>query len=136
MADIYILGHGAWQTIGSNKPFVKVPRGTSIVFYTPVGRFINSAQTAAIMSGSANKLPPDREITEFKECPNLTLGYGLFPREVTALLQSGVRFVQVSQNTPLEEVLEKYAGNRLHWLACQPRLGGRDTTQGGFNDDY
>ena len=136
MADIYIMGHGAWETSGSAKPFVTVPAATSVVFYTPMGRFILSNQTVAIIRGSGDKLPIDREIGPFKQCPNLALSDGLFPEEVKALLQTGVRYAQVSQDTTLEELLAKYAGNRLHWLACMPRLGGSDTTEGGFNDDY
>ena len=51
-------------------------------------------------------------------------------------MQSGARFARVSRDTTLEELLTTYAGNRLLWLACMPRLTGDDTTEGGFNDDY
>jgi len=136
MADIFVMGHGAWDTIGSRRPFVTVPQGTSVVFYTPMGRFIQAHQTVAIVRGGANMLAPDREIKAFKQVPNLTLADGLFPEEIDALMETGARFARVTTNTNLEQLLSKYAGNRLHWLACMPRLGGRDTTEGGFNDDY
>jgi hypothetical protein len=136
MAEIYVMGHGNWDTSGAGQPFVAVPPGTSVVFYTPMGRFISSNQTVDIIRGAATKLAPDREVGERKQCPNVTLSDGLFPEEVKALMESGVRYARVTQKTSISELLEKYAGNRLHWLACMPRLGGKDTTQGGFNDDY
>lgn len=136
MADIYLMGHGAWDTIGASQTFVTVPANTSITFYTPIGRFISAGQCVAIVKGAGDKLAPYSVVEEFKSAPNLTLADGLFPIEVQAILTTGVRFARVIEPTKLSDLLEKYAGNRLHWLACQPRLGGKDTTEGGFNDDY
>jgi hypothetical protein len=136
MADIYLLGHGAWRTVGKSNIYTQVPKGTSVVFYTPIGRFISSRQTSAIMLGAQNRLRPYQEFTEFKTCPNVILSDGVFKIEALALLASGVRFARVIERTPLSALLIKYGGNRLHWLACQPRLGGLDTEEGGFNDDY
>lgn len=136
MADIYLLGHGEWQSRGTAKAFCQVPKNTSVVFYTPVGRFINSDQTAEIMRGDPNALEPYQTIRQFKQCPNLTLSDGVFGDEITALLRTGVRFARVLVPTSLEDLMEKYAGNKLHWLACRVMFGHLDTTQGGFNDDY
>lgn len=136
MADIYLLGHGHWDTQGASDAFTSVPRDTSLLFYTPIGRFINASQTAAIMRGDPGRLRPVQELKAYMSAPNLTLSEGLFPNEIAALLQSGVRFAQVRFPTPLAELLERYAGNRIHWLACRAMLGGKDTTEGGFNDDY
>lgn len=130
------MGHGAWDTIASRKPFVTVPRGTSVVFYSPMGRFIQVYQTVVMVRGGAHTLSPDREVKAFRQVPNLTLSDGVEPSEVKALMQSGARFARVSRDTTLEELLTTYAGNRLHWLACMPRLTGDDTPEGGFNDDY
>src|SRR5262245_53075055 len=126
MADIFLVGHGGWLTRGSGQIYTSVPKGTSVVFYTPVGRFLGGTQTAAILTGGGGALPGYEEIKEFKTCPNLTLGDGLFPMEAAALLSSGVRYVRVQNLTSLSDLLIKYAGNRLHWMACQPRLGGQD----------
>ena len=134
MADIFIMGHGNWDTTGAPKPFVTVPAATSVVFYTPMGRFIQAHQTVDILRGNGNKLPVNSEIGPFKQCPNLTLSDGLFPAEVKALLQTGVRYALVSQDTTIEQLLEKYAGNRLHWLACMPRLGGNEFRRAQLND--
>ena len=136
MADIYLLGHGSWDTRGEAKAFTAVPAGTSVFFYTPAGRFISSRQTAAILRGDPGHLRPNREIKEYMNCPEIELSDGLFPEEEQAILTSGVRFVRVSQDTRISVLLKKYAGNRLHWLACFPRLGGKDTTEGGYNEDY
>lgn len=136
MADIYLMGHGSWATVGAREPFVTMPSNTSLVLYTPIGRFISSHQTVEIMRGAANALKVDREIGPFKQAPNLRLSDGLFDEEVRALLHTGKRFVRVDRRTYLSEMIEKYAGNRIHWLACVPRLRNQDTTQGGFNDDY
>ena len=136
MADIYLLGHGSWDTRNEAKAFTLVPAGTTVFFYTPAGRFISSRQTSAIMRGDPGRLRPLREIREYMNCPEVELSDGLFPEEEQALLTSGVRFVRVSAPTKISALLQKYAGNRLHWLACFPRLGGKDTTQGGYNEDY
>ena len=49
---------------------------------------------------------------------------------------SGKRFTRVAADIPISEWLQKYAGNRLHGLACAPRLGDKDTPEGGHNEDY
>ncbi len=136
MADIYLLGHGSWDTRGKADAYTTVPNDTSVLFYTPVGRFISSRQTSAILRGDPGHLKPEIEYKGFMNCPNIELSDGLFPEEQKAILTSGKRFVRVAVDTPISELLQKYAGNRLHWLACAPRLGGKDTTEGGFNEDY
>jgi hypothetical protein len=136
MADIYLLGHGSWDTRGKASAYTIVPKDTSVVFYTPVGRFISSRQTSAILRGDPGHVKPEIEYKAFGSCPNIELSDGLFAEEEKAVLTSGKRFVRVAVDTPISELLQKYAGNRLHWLACAPRLGGKDTTEGGFNEDY
>jgi hypothetical protein len=140
MADIYLMGHGAWETKGSSDAYTKVPKGTKLIIYTPIGTFINSSQTAAILMGEKDCLPPLHEFTEFKMCPNTTLSHGLFSKEKKALKASGKSYYHPASGVEnkLAEILEASAikGNTVHWMACQPRLGGKDTTEGGFNDDY
>ena len=136
MADIYLVGHGAWDTIGQSEAYCIVPKNTEVVFYTPVGRFLNSDQTGEIVSGAPGRLRPDHTVGAFKTCTNLTLSNGLFPEEQLALTASGVRYHEVFVNTSLKDLLTQFAGNRLHWLACAVRLGGRDFDNGGTNQDY
>lgn len=136
MADIYLMGHGSWDTRKKSSAFTIVPKNTSVVFYTPIGRYISSRQTSAILRGDPGCLRPETEYKAFFNCPNIELSDGLFADEEYAVLTSGKRFVRVSVDTMLSELMEKYAGNRLHWLACAPRLGGKDTTEGGYNEDY
>jgi hypothetical protein len=136
MADIYLLGHGSWDRRGAANAFTSVPKDTSVLFYTPVGRFISARQVAAILRGDPGCLRPAQEFKAYSNCPQVELSDGLFAVEEQAILTSGKRFVRVSVDTLLSDLLEKYAGNRLHWLACFPRLAGLDTTEGGYNDDY
>jgi hypothetical protein len=140
MADIYLMGHGAWETKGASDAYAKVPKGTTLVIYTPIGTFINASQTAAILKGEKGCLAPLHTFSEFKMCPNTTLSHGLFDQEEKALTASGKSYYHPSAgvSNKLSEILDAEAikGNTIHWLACQPRLGGKDTTEGGFNDDY
>lgn len=55
---------------------------------------------------------------------------------MTAAWGGGVTAIMVDRQQTLAQLLEEYAGNDLHWLACRVRFGGLDTQQGGFNDDY
>lgn len=136
MADIYLVGHGAWNTIGKAQAFCTVPKNTEVIFYTPVGRFLNSDQTAEIVTGAPGALQPDHTVGAFKQCTNLTLTHGLFPNEVAALNASGVQYHEVHVPTSLSSLLEQFQGNRLHWVACRVRLGVRDFDHGGTNQDY
>lgn len=140
MPDIYLMGHGTWSTKGATDAYTLVPKGTSVVIYTPVGRYINSSQTSDILLDSPNRLAPYHTFTEFKLCPNTTLAHGLFLREEQAITSSGKTYYHpgVGVMTKLSEILDSdaFKGNTIHWLACQPRFNGLDTTQGGFNDDY
>ncbi len=140
MANIYLMGHGTWATKGATDAYTKVPKGTSVVIYTPIGRFISSSQTSAILLDAPNRLTPHHTFTEFKSCPNITLSHGLFLEEEQALTNSGKTYYHpgVGARTKLSDILDSdaFKGNTIHWLACQPRFNHLDTTQGGFNDDY
>jgi hypothetical protein len=134
------MGHGTWDTKGAVDAYTKVPKGTSLIIYTPIGRFIGSSQTSDILLDAPGRLNSHHTFTEFKSCPNTTLSHGLFIDEEDALTNSGKTYYHPGAGLvmKLSDILnaDGYKGNTLHWLACQPRFNHLDTTQGGFNDDY
>lgn len=136
MADIYLVGHGSWDTRGRSDAFTTVPSGTRVVFYTPIGRYLDASIAEGIIRNAHWQLGPYEEFGEYRHCPNVMLFDVSYPNLMAALVQSGVRFGRVSMPTPLSSLLEKYAGNTLHWIACSGRLGGNDLDQHGLNFDY
>lgn len=138
MANIYLCGHGEWHTAGAQSGFVHLPPRTTLKFYTPVGRFLWVTQACDILRGSPQALTPDQAFGPYQSVTDLTLSPAEEMRVqfMTAALGGGVTAIMVDRQQTLAQLLEEYAGNDLHWLACRVRFGGLDTQQGGFNDDY
>jgi hypothetical protein len=136
MANIYLCGHGEWATKGAKSGFGIVPKGTSVSFYTPVGRFLSITQVQGIMGGTG--LPADQKFLAYQSATDVMLHpapemRGRFARAAAA---TGARVAFADRPTRLSELMERYAGNDLHWCACRVRFEGKDTTEGGYNDDY
>ena len=138
MANIYLCGHGEWATVGAASGFVHLPPRTTLRVYTPIGRFLWIEQACAIMRGTPGALDPDQTFSQYQSVTDLTLHPAPEMRDLflAAALTGGVRAEMVNQPRTLAQLAADFAGNDLHWLACRVRFGGRDTTQGGFNDDY
>ncbi|VUD69286.1 hypothetical protein TDB9533_04653 [Thalassocella blandensis] len=146
MADIYLCGHGSWDTIGTNDPLVVLPAKTSISFYTPVGRYLDPGNAYATMTGDTTGggfvLPVDHEVKEYKMCTNLTLKPLVPGTDTTHIAvfdraqNLGKQIHRVNRVTRLRELLPLLKGNHLHWMACRPRLNDSSVDEGGFNDDY
>ena len=69
MADIYLCGHGEWSRSG----FTRVPEGTSVLVYTPMGRFLSEGQSHAIMAGAADAMRPYQVFRQYDGVPDMTL---------------------------------------------------------------
>ncbi len=138
MANVFLCGHGEWKTSGVGAIFTTVPRGTSLSVYTPIGRFLGLSQACEILRGDQGRLTPDQKFHGYQSCTNLTLcpatEYGGQFRQ--AGISGSNQVHMVLANTKLSELLQQFEGHDLHWMACRVRFGGRDTTEGGFNDDY
>ncbi len=138
MADIYLCGHGAWTTSKRATVFTTVPRGTSLSMYTPIGRFLGLGQACAILRGDQGRLMPDQVFRAYQSTTDLELSpatefSGQFQQAGNA---GGGQVHMVLAETMLSTLLRQFEGHNLHWLACRVRFGGRDTTEGGFNDDF
>jgi hypothetical protein len=138
MANIYLCGHGEWMTNGVASGFVSLPAHTTMSFYTPVGRFLSIGQARRILTGAADALQPDQVFRPYQSVTDLLLAPApeMRVRFMTAALEAHATCVMVDRDTMLAELVQEYAGNDLHWLACRVRFSGLDTTEGGFNDDY
>lgn len=119
MATIYLCGHGGWSRAEGGAAFVIVPRDTTVTFYSEAGTTISDLQTIAIMSGDINALRPVSVYGPYRSLPNLSLYPGTFVNERVAALEAGVRIEMVNRKTCLRELLDEFAGNDLHWLACR-----------------
>lgn len=138
MANIYLCGHGEWNTRGAHSGFVEVPPRTTVRFYTPVGRFLSVGQACAILGGQPGALAPDQVFEQYKNVTDLTLhpAEEVRVRFMQAALNAHATAVMMDKARSLGDLLKEYAGNDLHWLACRVRFSGLDTTEGGLNDDY
>jgi hypothetical protein len=138
MANIYLCGHGEWATTGARTGFITLPPRTTVSFYTPVGRFLWISQACDIMRGAPGALTPDQTYRQYQSVTDLTLHPApeMRVRFTTAALSSRAQMEMVGRATTLEALVEEFAGNDLHWLACRVRFGGLDTAEGGFNNDY
>jgi len=138
MANIYLCGHGEWVTKGARTGFVKVPGRTTVRFYTPIGRFLSITQACDIIGSKPGALPADQTFDQYKNVTDLTLhpAEEMRVRFIQAGLNAHATVVMMDHMQSLGDLLKEYAGNDLHWMACRVRFQGKDTTEGGFNDDY
>jgi hypothetical protein len=72
---VYLAGHGGWNVINSKYPYAKVPRGTTISFYSENAKGLPTMSVAEIVSLSMDGLLGDSngDFGEYKSCPNYTL---------------------------------------------------------------
>jgi hypothetical protein len=122
MPDLYVCGHGGWDAFGAGI-FAKLPRGTEVILYKEIGQFLLVTEAEAILSRSPGALAPERVIDSHKNCPDLTL----YPAEEfwsqfgTAANRGGVDWLAVASPTRLSELFQRWAGARIHWIACSGR---------------
>ena len=123
MTDIYVCGHGGWDTIGYSSIFVQVPAGTEVVFYREIGNVLYVSEAEAILRRANNALTPARVISAYQQCPDMTLypAQNFWSRFGAAAGTGGVFWHAVATETKLSYFLERYPGTRIHWIACSVR---------------
>ena len=128
MADIYLCGHGGWDTIKQQASvFFTLPASTQVKIYTQIGEELMLGEARDIMTKSADAKEPARVITAYRSCPNLTL-YKCpeFKADFDSFAQQGgcTYHVQMVGEMKLSEFLKSkhYAGNTIHWMACGSRM--------------
>lgn len=124
MSDIYICGHGGWDTIGRSSGFVNLPASTSFVLYEEIGHPMYVSDALEILSRNPGAKAPVRRIGAFKAAPDMTI----FPAPefegqfVAASSAGGSRAFVVSSPTSLARVLGRFRGHTIHWIACSNRM--------------
>lgn len=122
MAEIFVCGHGGWGTIGRSRIFVDVTGFTEVLFYKEIGYPLTVAEAMAILSRAPGALQPERSISR-TQCPDMSL----YPaREFwnefgSAAKKGGVEWLAVAQETSLSDLLKRWSGTRIHWIACSVR---------------
>jgi hypothetical protein len=138
---VYLAGHGGWNVVNSKYPYAKVPRGTSISFYSENNKALPTMSVAEIVSLSMNGLLGDSngDFQQYKTCPNYTLyedtsykkgvwdalGCLQFPDGTplcTGIGSDGVACMDSGSPTHLcNGILAdgRVAGNEVLWLACR-----------------
>jgi len=121
--DIYVCGHGGWDTIGRSAIFTRVPSGSEVVFYKEIGEAMLVSEAEEILSLSPAAPRPERIIEGGQRAPEMTLYparefWNEFGRAASA---SGVNWHAVARDTPLSHFLQTYAWARIHWIACSVR---------------
>lgn len=132
--NIYLCGHGSWTKSG----FATLPKSTTISFYAPMGRYLEISQLSHIVAGHPSALSADQVFQDYALVTDMTLhpAPALKSQFLAATKENGAKVVTVDKATRLAVLLTVYAGNDLHWCACRPRLQGRSTDEGGYNDDF
>ena len=122
--DLYVCGHGGWEVVGRPTVFMPVPAGSEVVFYRDVGDALLVPEAEEILRGSQHALPPERVVRQYMQCPDMTLAPATeFARNFEdAAATRGVRWVAVSGNTRLSDLLARYPRTRIHWIACSVRV--------------
>ncbi len=127
MAIVYLCGHGSWQTAGEGVIFTTLPAETTLSVYVPAGRFLGVPDAIAVIEQAQGAKRPDQIFRAYQGCPDTTLHpatefSGLF---LQAAATGGGQVHMVLQDTKLSALLQLYAGNDLHWIACRGHNLGR-----------
>lgn len=140
---VMLIGHGGWDVTGE-PAYAKIPRGTSLTFYTENFKLLYAGNAAEITSQS--QLFQDAEaahtVAQFMQTPNYTL-YALEPElrqyfkdnlsaDVTALwvgdeVTDGVRLCTSTSSGCVDGFHDcdgilahpSVQGQELYWIACR-----------------
>jgi hypothetical protein len=123
MADLYLCGHGAWDTIGAATGFVNLPRDTTVKFYSETGQVLYLGQACDILAHLPNAPAPVQSFTQYQSvrdmklypCPEYRTDFE------QAALAGGSTMAMANGEIMLSDVVNQYPGYDLHWLACSVR---------------
>ncbi len=140
---LYLVGHGGWNVINSAFPYAKVPRGTSISFYTENAKLlgVTTAPEIAKLAAADALGESNGTFEQYKPVPNYTLSPlddytrwfygevipGCVPVDVDTPLCTGEGDDGpcIESDDPLHTctgLFATYAGQEIVWLACRAMM--------------
>lgn len=133
MPELYLCGHGSIMD-GS----FTVPDKTYVYFYCELGDELGEDVMRQVLSGPPNRPDPIRAFGPGTQCPKVKL-YPIMDDGTQKLLResigqvvhgekdgsgnivshgSNVNTLAVGKITTLEDILTRYRGAEIHWVAC------------------
>lgn len=121
--DVFVCGHGGWDTIQRATVFFAVPAGSEVVFYKEVGYPLQLGEALQVLGQDAKAPLPARIVRQYMQAPDMTL-YPCpeFANHFTqAANAGGARAYMVPGQMKLSELMRHFPSSRLHWMACSVR---------------
>ena len=123
-----LLSHrAAWQEFVASGEAHATFLEDDVILTPSAGRFLGVPDAIAVIEQAQGAKRPDQIFRAYQGCPDTTLHpatefSGLF---LQAAATGGGQVHMVLQDTKLSALLQLYAGNDLHWIACRGHSLGR-----------